>query len=128
MIAEDVEEVINKGLELLDHKKGMSTFDLETKASTLLVLTANLSAVKFELEQQKVKALSTERASSARSMSKSTGKTVTEKKLEAETDPEYVNSREELETLENEISYIKAMIDVFNNGHIFYRHVMKETF
>jgi hypothetical protein len=50
---------------------------------------------------------------------------VTEKKLEADVNQDYVDAREELETLEANITYIKGIIEVFTNGHIFYRQMLR---
>lgn len=122
----DVDELINKGLALLDHKRGTSSFDLERKASELLVITASLSQVKYQLEQDLIKARSLERASMSKAVAGASGVSVTEKKLSAESNSIYMADREALETVEATLAYIKAMYDIFTNGHIFYRRLLRE--
>lgn len=121
----DIEDLINRGMELLRHKRTTDTFELETKASSLLQITAELAQVRHTLEQALIKARSVERASAARSMFGTSEKTVTEKKLRAETDVEYTAAREDLEEIENNITYIRGMMDIFKDGHIFYRQILR---
>jgi len=124
----DIGDLINRGMELLEHKRTTDTFQLETKASSLLQITAELAQVRHGLEQALIKARSVERASAAKSMFGTNEKTVTEKKLRAETDVEYTAAREDLEDIENNITYIKSMMEIFRDGHIFYRRLIKEDF
>lgn len=122
-----LEKLCEKGLEFLQHKRGIDTFELENKAAQLLTINAELSQTRLQLEYNLIKARSIERAEAARSMANSQGKTVTEKKLEFETDPPYVIAREALEKAEAEVSYIRTMYEIFTNGHIFFRNLLKDS-
>jgi hypothetical protein len=127
MVNEEVRKIIDTGLVLLDRTTASSQRDMEVRASSLLMIVAELSQERHELENEKIKASSTERGTFANAVHKAEGKNVTEKKLWAEAKPEYVQAKEALSAVDNDVAYLKAMIDVFMNGHVMWRQFSKET-
>jgi len=50
---------------------------------------------------------------------------MTENKMTAEASKEYTEAREDLEGIENDLSYLKSYYDIFRDAHIFYRQMSK---
>lgn len=59
-------------------------------------------------------------------MDRSSAKQVTEKKMEAQSDPKYTIARQNLEEIDADISWSRTLIHVFENAHVTYRQIAKE--
>lgn len=122
---QDVKDYIDKYKSLLALSKSISLPDAERRASMFLEAMATLTDWKHVFSESKIKLISIQTAVYAEQMSKGLGKTMTQDKIAAEASKEYETAREELERLENDISYIKAYYDIFKDGHLFYRQMAK---
>ena len=110
---------------LLALNGSISTSESEKRASIFLHAMAQIINAKHELNEEKIKISSVHTATYAEQLSKGTKKTMTENKTEAEASVPFINSREALERIENDIAFLKAYYDVFNNAHVLYRQLAK---
>jgi hypothetical protein len=125
-LSSNAESVINQGNELLPARRSSSSFDLQEKASTLLLITAKLAQERRVLEGLLLRASSVEKATYAQVFNAATAKAVSERQLNADTDSSVLARKEEAGDIKKDIAYVSAMIDIFTNGHILYRNVMKD--
>ena len=123
---QDIKEFIDQYSKLLPVGSSISFTEAERRAGEFLHAMARITDWKHTLSAKTVRILSIQTAVYSEQMSKGTAKTVTENKLTAEASPEYVEAREEVEYLQNDVSYLRAYYDIFNNAHIFYRNMAKE--
>lgn len=121
-------ETIDKYAALLPLGGSVSTVEAERRAGEFLHAQATISNWRHMLGDEKIKLTSIQTATYASEMSRGTAKTVTENKLTAEASAEYTKAREDLERIENDLSYLKAYYDIFQNGHVFYRQLSKGEF
>lgn len=112
-------------LTLLPVGNSISYTEAEKRAGLFLEAMAKVANSRHELGSDKIKLLSVQTATYAEQMGKGTAKTVTENKLTAEASKEYTKAREELESVDNDLSYLRAMYEIANNAHIFYRNYAK---
>jgi hypothetical protein len=123
----EIKHYIQQFVALLPVGTSVSYTEAERRASEFLVASATLVDWKHVLSGEKIKLLSVQTVVYAEQMGKGTAKTVTENKLTAEASSEYTKAREELEAIDNDISYLKAYLELFNNAHLFYRQLSKES-
>ncbi len=121
----NIKEFIDKYAELLPLGSSISLTEAEHRAGEFLHAMAIIANHKHTLSGDKIKALSVQTAIYADQLTKGTAKTITENKITAEASGVYMEAREELEHIENDISYLKAYQDVFLNAHLFYRQLSK---
>jgi hypothetical protein len=86
---------------------------------------AEITNLRHQFSGNKIAELSAQTAVYAEELFKGTAKTMTENKVTAEASEAYTKAREALEHSENDLSYLKAYYDIFQNAHIFYRNVSK---
>jgi|SRR5579859_4955891 len=122
---EQVKKYIQLYTKLLDLNGSISYTEAETRASEFLSALATLADYKHMFSEQKIKATSLQSAVYAEEMSKGEFKTMTENKLHVEASSAFVTARENLERIENDISYLKAHMDIFLNAHLFYRQMAR---
>lgn len=122
----EMEQFIEKYSQLLAVNKSLSHTEAERRAGEFLYALTKLIDWKHILTNEKIRLLSIQTATYASEMHKGKAKTMTENKLSAEASEEYIKVREDLEKIENDISYLKAYYDIFTNGHLFYRQMCKE--
>lgn len=120
-----IKEYIEKYQKLLPLANSISFTDAEQRASKFLDVMATITEWRHILSENKIELQSIQSVTYSNELNKSTGKTVTENKISVEASQEYIDAREDLEKVENDISYLKAYYDVFNNAHIFYRTMAK---
>ena len=96
------------------------------RATEFLVIIATLNDFKQRCEADKAKIQTMSTAFFHNAKEASGGKNITEKKLDAEVDPEYANTRETLEQVESMIKWTRTAIDMFNNAHVTYRQLARE--
>lgn len=121
----DMREYIEQYAKLLPVGTSISFTEAERRAGEFLAAQATLTDWRHMLSSERIKLTSLQTAIFAQEMAKGVAKTVTENKLNAESSPEYIKAREELEQVENDISFLKAYYDIFQNAHIFYRNMAK---
>jgi hypothetical protein len=110
---------------LLPVGTSISYTEAEKRAGMFLEGMAFVTNVRHILSSEKIKLLSTQTAVYAEQMSLGKAKTVTENKLTAEASIEYTKSREELESIENDLSYLKAYYEIMSAAHVFYRQMAR---
>jgi hypothetical protein len=121
----EIKEYIQRFESLLPVGTSISYTEAEKRAGEFLAAQAMITNWRHLLSTDKIRLLSVQTAVYAQQMLKGTAKTVTENKLTAEASEEYTSAREALEQIENDLSYLKAYYDIFNNAHIFYRGMAK---
>ena len=126
MTFKDVKKFVDEHIEMIILGPTAHREALE-KATKFLVVRAILSEYKFNLEKRLSQAGTVREASYAQVFSESDAKNVTEKKLVAEASPFYSEKREAAEEIASEISWVKAQMEIFNDAHIVYRSMARET-
>lgn len=121
-----VRRVADEYSEMIPRPHALSTQENERRALEFLVAMAKLSNLKKACEDAKIEASSLEKAVYAASIHRAGGKNITEKKVEAEADGEYMIARELFEKFEVLKSFIDAYYGIFENAHIMYRNLSKE--
>ncbi len=121
----EIKDYINRYSSLLSLSKSISMPEAELRAGEFLSAMATIADWKHVLAEDKIRLMSIQTATYAQKLSEAAGKTITENKIMAEASEEYTKAREDLERIENDIAYLKAYYDIFNNGHIFYRTMAK---
>ena len=125
-LSDNAQSVIEEGNALLPARRSSSSYDLQEKAATLLLITAKLAQERRVLEGLLLRASSVEKATYAQVFNAATAKAVSERQLKADTDSSVLERKEEAGDIKKDIAYVSAMIDIFTNGHILYRNVMKD--
>lgn len=123
----EMKEHLAKYSSLLPVAGSISIPEAERRAGEFLMAMATIAEWRHVLSEDKIKLLSVQTAIYSEQMSLGKAKTVTENKLTAEASKEYTQAREELERIENDISYLKAYYEIMINGHIFYRGLAKDN-
>lgn len=120
----DYFEVMNA---LLPVNGSISVVEYERRASEFLTALARIADWKHMLSEEKIRLTSIQLAVYADQLSRGSEKTITANKTIAEASPEYTKAREDLEFIENDISYLKTHYEIYNNAHLFYRQMCKES-
>jgi hypothetical protein len=117
--------MIEKYSKLLPVGTSVSYTEAERRAGEFLSASAQITDIRHMLSSEKIKLTSVQIAVYAQEMAKGTAKTVTENKLTAEASEEYTKAREDLELIDNDLSYLKAFYDIFMSAHVFYRQMAR---
>lgn len=120
-----VKETLDSYSKLLPVNKSISYSEAERRAGEFLMAMALVTDLRHVLSEDKIRALSVQTAVYAQELAKGTAKTMTENKVTAEASGAYTQAREDLERVENDVSYLKAYYEIFSNAHIFYRNMAK---
>lgn len=120
-----MKEMIAAYHKLLPVAKSISLPEAERRAGEFMVAMAKITDVRHVLGEDEIKRTSVLAAIRADLMGKVTGKTVSEKEAQIEADAEYIEARTAYEGIRNDLAYLKANYDIFNNAHIFYRTMAK---
>lgn len=118
-------EFIEPYEKLLPVAKSISQPEAERRAGEFLSIMAQITEWRHILSENKIGELTTQTAVFAEQLSLGTAKTVTENKLTAESSKVYSDAREAFERTENDLTYLKAYYEIFNNAHVFYRNMAK---
>jgi hypothetical protein len=121
----EMKEYIQKYSDLLPVGTSVSYTEAERRAGEFLSAMAMITEWRHLLTSDKIKKLSIQTAVYAEELGKGTAKTMTENKVTAEASGPYTTAREELESLENDLSYLKTYHEIFQNAHVFYRNMAK---
>lgn len=120
-----MKDTIESYAKLLPLNKSISTTDAEKRASEFLTAMAYITDLRHTFNEEKIRLQSSHNAVYAEELSKATGKTITENKITVEACEPYQVAREELERIDNDLSYLKAYADIFMAAHVFYRNMAK---
>lgn len=121
----EMKSYIEEVAALLPVDNSISYTEAEKRASIFLSAQARITNWRHLLGNEKIKLLSIQTAVYAQELAKGTAKTMTENKVTAEASEAYTKAREDLELIENDISYLKAYYEIFGNAHIFFRTMAK---
>jgi hypothetical protein len=121
----DMKAMLSRYNELLPVGTSVSYTEAERRAGEFLYAMSEVTNLKHVFSSEKIKLLTVQTTTYASEMGRGTAKTVTENKLTAEASSEYIMAREGLEEVDNDISYLRAMFDVYQNAHVFYRQLAK---
>jgi hypothetical protein len=122
---ENIEEFVWSYVSKLAPESVISKSEANKRASEFLYAAAIISCEKKRISDELISVESANRVIYASTFARQSDKNVTEKKLKAEADPEFIEVREMLETLENNINYLKTQEKVFENAHVFYRNLYR---
>lgn len=123
----EMKAILASYAELLPVSGSISIPEAERRAGEFLVAMATVADWRHVLADDKIRLLSVQTTVYAEQMHKGAGKTMTQDKIIAEASKEYTSAREELERIENDLSYLKTYYEVFNNGHLFYRQMARDN-
>lgn len=121
----EIKDQLEKYNALLPVGKGLSQVEAERRSGEFLVAMSYLTDLKHTFADDKIRNLSNQNAVYATELSKCTAKTVTENKVTVEASETYCKAREAFEFSENDISYLKACYEIYQNAHVFYRQLAK---
>lgn len=121
----EIKDFIEKYTALIPVNKSISIPEAERRAGEFLTALATITDWRHAFSEDKIRLLSVQTAVYAEELGKGTAKTVTENKMTAEASPAYTEAREAYERIENDIAYLKAYYEIFNNAHLFYRQMAK---
>lgn len=110
---------------LLPVGTSVSYAEAERRAGEFLSALAILADFRHLYGNEKIKCMSVQTAVYAAELAKGTAKTMTENKVTAEASKEYTEAREDLERVENDLSYLKAYYEIFSSAHVFYRQMAR---
>jgi len=121
----EIKDFLESYTQLLPSDKGISPFEAERRAAQFLVACAHIANWRHLYGQEKIRTTSLERAVYSNVLSVLGGSKITESKIKVEAAPEYLLSREALETSENDLNFLKTYYEIFLNAHIQYRNMAK---
>lgn len=121
----EIHRYIEKYVELLPVGKSISFTEAERRAGEFLVAMATITDWRHSFSEDKISKLSVQTAVYAQELFKGTSKTMTENKVTAEASSEFREARETYESVENDISYLKAYFEIFSSAHVFYRQMAR---
>lgn len=123
-----LKKIIKEAVEILPTEKAVSEREAERRAGRFLEVQAFIVDSIDTLNDDKIRAVSLEKAVYAKVLSEVKVKQVTEKKIQTEADPDYQAIRENLESVDARINYLKSYYKIFEAAHIFYRNLAKGEF
>src|SRR5690606_26106666 len=94
----DLQRLVLDSINLIEINRD-AIIDAKNRAAKFLVIQAHLNDHLKLLEDVKVKASTEEKATYAQALMKQSGKNVTENKINAEADPDYIRAREAVELI-----------------------------
>jgi hypothetical protein len=121
----EIKSKVREYEKLLPLAKSISSSEAEHRAGEFLSALAFITEMRHLLSEEKIKCLTVQTAVYSEQMSKGVSSTMTANKIAAEASPEYTAAREDLERIENDISYLKAFYDIYMAAHVFYRNIAK---
>ena len=124
---EQIESIVNQYIELLPVEDKNLLVRSEDKASRFLIAIAKLAAIRDQLLNTKVKKDSMLCVAFNEAIRTAEGKDSKAREAAAEANPAYLDIREEVEIINNQLIYLRTMQDIFLNGHLVYRSLMKDN-
>jgi hypothetical protein len=121
----EVFEVVTAQLELITvTPQGLA--ESKDRAANFLIVQATLIEYLRQIDGELAKRSTLKEATYANKIEQTTGKNITEKKINIATDKEYASVRESYEELEALREWVKGHIKIFENAHILYRGFSRE--
>ena len=122
---DSVKQYVESAIQLLPLSGNVKIHEAEDLAPKFLVACQVLTSSRLSLQEQKIEAISVKDVIYRDSLLKAVGKTITEKKIDAEANKQFRDIRELTEILDARIDYVKANYKILENAHIFYRQLAK---
>lgn len=122
---EDIQEIISMYVNKLSMTNKVSVNECEIRAGEFLSALATIADFRHMISEDKIKDTSLVSSIYSEKLSQASGKTVTENKTHVEANKDYIQVREQLETTENNINYLKTYQEIFLNAHLYYRQLSK---
>jgi hypothetical protein len=122
---QDIQDIIAIYVNKLPMNNKVNVNECEIRAGEFLTALASIADFRHMISEDKIKATSLVSSVYSEKLSKAVGKTVTENKTHVEADEDYIQVREQLETTENNINYLKTYQEIFLNAHLYYRQLSK---
>jgi len=122
----NLEQLVNETVGLIT-VTGESLNQARERAGRFLVVSAVLTTELRNLETQMVKTETAQDGSEAQAVLEGTGKNVTENKLHAKVNPLAIETKEQHKELEAKRNWLKLYIKIFENAHLMYRQLSKES-
>jgi len=121
----EVFEVVTAQLELITvTPQGLA--ESKDRAANFLIVQASLIEYLRQIDGELAKRSTLKEATYSNKIGQTTGKNITEKKINIATDEEYATVRESYEELEALREWVKGHIKIFENAHILYRGFSRE--
>lgn len=125
MTRDEVNEFVENGVTEIAIN-AQSLVDAKPRAGRMLSRVAALTYYLRQLEEELPKLQTLVNAKYALAIQQASGKNITEKKVEAEANPEYTNAVEQKAELDAQRDWTKNFIKIFDNAHIMYRQFCRE--
>lgn len=123
----DIKSFIEENIALLPSDKVLSQIEAQKRASKFLAVVAILAEQKHDLTNEKIKLQSLFSIATNESLKAAQGATVGARNADSEASAPYIEAREAVEEMDNNIGYVTTMIKVFTDAHILLRGMGKET-
>jgi len=117
---EQIEEIVERGVQEIA-VNAQSLADAGPRAGRFLTRVAVLTDFLRTLEEESPKHLTLVNAQYAQAIKMADGKNITEKKVEAEANPEYAAATERKGEHDAKHDWIKGYIKIFDNAHVMFR-------
>jgi len=117
----DIDEFLEKYLEMLPSTGSVSSQEAEMRASEFLTGLAHLTNYKHQIGEEMIKNTTLRDVAYANAISRAQGSNAETRKANAEADQSYIKAREDFESVENRLYTIKTYQEIFLNAHHFYR-------
>jgi len=122
---DDLEIFVLDHVEKIRSKKVISGPEAEQRAGEFLYAVGMISNARRRINDDRILIETQTKVKYAQAIGSAEGKNVTEKKINAECNPDYTDTYEILQRLEGIITYLKTQEKVFENAHIFYRNLYR---
>lgn len=126
MELEHIEELVLSYIDKIRPDGIISEKEAKERAADFLYAVAILSTEKRKIIDEKIILDTHQRVLYTTGYNECGAKNVTDKKMEAEVNQDYIRAREGFESAEAAVKYLSKMEDTFNNAHIFYRNLYKD--
>lgn len=105
---------------------GVSPGEAERLATLFFKATYEINKIKRNIKSDVIILEQASNALYTNAVRSAEGKNVTEKKINANRDLEYLKIMKELGERQNTFEYFKHLLDIMTNGHIFYKNIARE--
>lgn len=100
--------------------------EAERLATLFFKATYEINKIKRQIKSDVILLEQASNALYASAVNRAEGKNVTEKKINAVKDFEYMKLMKQLGEKQNEFDYFKHLYEIMTNGHIFYKNIARE--
>jgi hypothetical protein len=125
----DLRETLSRFIDLLqisEEKKMVTPDEAEFRAIEFLRACSYVAHMRHLFSNQHVGAVAEQSTAYKLAIIRAEGKNITERKVIAEADPEYVLATKKAAELQNDIDFLRQHYDIFNNAHILYRQIYSQ--